>query len=96
MALRNVAAAGLLLVAAACQKDEEHDTRETLRSWRSTIELVQLQRERHNVPASYAKQVARQAADDIAKELKKPHSRSTREEATRIIALAGRLAEEQR
>jgi len=95
MTARHFTAAVLLLFVAACHKDEEKETRETLRSWRNTIELVQSQRERHNVPAVYAKQVGKHAVDQLSKELQKPHSREIREEAERVIALAGHLREAQ-
>ncbi len=90
MTFRHGVAAGLLLILSACHRDEEKDTRDKLRSWRSTLELVRLQREQHNVPAVYAKQVVDQAIDDVSKEFKKPHERATREEGERVLALAAK------
>jgi hypothetical protein len=52
---------------AACHKDADEELRKAERSWRATLELVQAEEQKHNVPPIYVKQVREVAAKDLAK-----------------------------
>jgi len=59
----------LLLVSllAACHKDAAEERRKSLRSWRSTLERVQSEEKKHNLPPVYVKQVRELAAKKAGK-----------------------------
>jgi hypothetical protein len=57
----------LFALLAACHKDAAEERRKSLRSWRSTLELVQSEEKKHNVPPVYVKQVRELAAEKAGK-----------------------------
>gem|GEM_PF-3417933 len=92
-----VRAAGALLVLAllttACQKDADEELQKSVRSWRSTLELVQREEAKHDVSAKYVKQVAELASKSLEKEIKNPDVKAeTRRDAEKVVEAANKIS----
>jgi len=91
-----VRAAGALLVLAlltACGKDADEELQKSVRSWRSTLELVQREEAKHDVSAKYVKQVAELASKSLGKEIRNPEVKAaTRREAEKVVQAANRIS----
>jgi len=85
----------LALLLVACSKnDPDEELRKSAQSWRSTLGLVQQERDAHHVPQRYAKQVGEIASRELSKKLKKNGGKitpQTAEDVRGVIALAGRM-----
>ena len=83
----------LALLTAACNKDADEELRKSARSWRSTLELVQREQARHDVPPKYVKQVAELASKSLGKELKNAELKpETRRDAEAVIVAANKIS----
>lgn len=83
----------LALLTTACQKDADAELQKSVRSWRSTIVLVQREEAKHNVSAKYVKQVAELASKSLENEIKNPDvKKETRRDAEAVVEAAKRIS----
>lgn len=83
----------LALLTTACQKDADEELQKSVRSWRSTLVLVQREEAKHNVSAKYVKQVAELASKSLGKEIGNPDvKKETRRDAEAVVEAANRIS----
>jgi translation initiation factor 2B subunit (eIF-2B alpha/beta/delta family) len=91
--VRAAGALVLALLATACQKDADEELQKSVRSWRSTLELVQREEAKHDVSAKYVKQVAELASKSLEKEIKNPDVKAeTRRDAEKVVEAANKIS----